>query len=74
MKIRGNTVGTTLRPEKAIVKSKNLTEEEKAQARKNLGVDAIPTVTKADAGKFLRVNADGKWAAETIRNAEEVAY
>lgn len=37
MKIRGNTVGTTLKPEKAIVKCQNLTEVEKAQARDNIG-------------------------------------
>lgn len=37
MKIRGNTVGTTLRPDKALVKATKLTEEEKAQARENIG-------------------------------------
>lgn len=37
MKIRGNTVGTTLKPEKAIVKCQNLTEVEKAQVRENIG-------------------------------------
>lgn len=36
-KIRGSTVGTTLKPEKALVKAVNLTEEEKAQARANIG-------------------------------------
>lgn len=36
MKIRGNTVGTTLKPEKAVVKCQNLTPEEQAQARKNI--------------------------------------
>ena len=37
MKIRGNVVGTTIKPEKAIVKATNLTEEQKAQARENIG-------------------------------------
>ena len=36
-KIRGNTVGTTIAPEKVLVKSENLTPEEKAQARANIG-------------------------------------
>ena len=36
-KIRGNTVGTTIKPEKALVKATNLNEEEKAQARDNIG-------------------------------------
>lgn len=36
-KIRGNTVGTTIKPEKALVKATNLNEEEKAQARANIG-------------------------------------
>lgn len=40
-KIRGNTVGTTLKPEQAILKCQNLTEEEKAQARANIGAAAI---------------------------------
>lgn len=37
MKIRGNTVGTPIRPELAVVKCKNLTDEQKAQARNNIG-------------------------------------
>ena len=35
MKIRGTTVGTTIKPEKILVKATDLTEEEKAQARAN---------------------------------------
>lgn len=38
MKIRGNVVGTTLNPNKAIVKAVNLTEAEKVQARANIGL------------------------------------
>ena len=41
MKISGVTVGTPLKPEKSIVKATELTEEQKAQARENIGaVDA----------------------------------
>lgn len=50
MKIRGNTVGTTLKPEKNLVKATDLTDEEKAQARANIGaVDAeyVRTATQA---------------------------
>lgn len=38
MKIRGTTVGTTIKPEKILLKATDLTEEEKAQARANLGI------------------------------------
>lgn len=34
----------------------------------------IPATTEADAGKFLRVSADGKVVAETVINAMEVKY
>lgn len=37
MKIRGNTIGTTMRPERTVVKCEKLTEEEKAIARANIG-------------------------------------
>ena len=37
MKIRGTVVGTPIKPEKVLVKSENLTEEEKAIARANIG-------------------------------------
>lgn len=36
MKIRGNTVGTNMKPEKNLVKATGLTPEEKAQARNNM--------------------------------------
>lgn len=35
--IRGNVIGTPIKPERNIVKATNLTEEEKAQARQNIG-------------------------------------
>lgn len=34
----------------------------------------LPTVSTSDAGKFLRVSADGLWVAETIPNAEEASF
>lgn len=36
----------------------------------NTALPIIPPVTTADSGKFLRVNSSGKWAAETVPNAE----
>ena len=41
MKIRGNTVGTTIEPKKAVLKCDGLTEEEKTKARKNIGAASI---------------------------------
>lgn len=46
MKIRGNTVGTTIAPEKVLVKSENMTPEEQAQARQNIG--AMASVADAE--------------------------
>ena len=43
MKIRGNTVGTTVKPERVLVKATDLTEEQKAQARANIGVGDVLT-------------------------------
>ena len=34
----------------------------------------LPPVTSSDKGKFLRVSADGAWEAQTVLNAEEVAF
>lgn len=34
----------------------------------------LPVVSSADAGKFLRVSADGVWEAQTVINGEEVAW
>ena len=49
MKIRGITVGTPIKPEKNLVKATDLTEEEKAQARANIGA--------ADAGVIGDISA-----------------
>ena len=44
MKIRGNLVGTNQKPEKVVVQATGLTEEQKAQARANIGAaDASAT-------------------------------
>ena len=45
MKIRGNTVGTTIKPEKAVVKCHNLTDEEKILARTNIGAASQESVS-----------------------------
>ena len=50
MKIRGVTVGTPIKPEKTVVKATDLTDEQKAKARENIGaVDAeyVRTATQA---------------------------
>lgn len=46
MKIRGNTVGTPMKPEKNLVKATDLTEKEKEQARENIGAPHVYTTTE----------------------------
>ena len=60
MKIRGNTVGTPLRPEVVLTKASDLTEEQKAQARANIGAAAeesgdpvANTVSKVEAPRVV---------------------
>lgn len=54
MKIRGNTIGTPLRPGMGVVKATQLTEEEKAQARENIGAaDPENYYTKEETDAFL---------------------
>lgn len=50
------------------------TVEQQAQARDNIKAMTDVAVTAADAGKFLRVSADGVWEAQTVVNAEEVSF
>lgn len=47
------------------------TEQEFAN---KLAKDILPTVTTADAGKFLRVSESGEWVAENVPNAEEASF
>jgi hypothetical protein len=63
MKIRGNTVGTPIKPEKSLVNATDLTEEQKAQARENIGA-----VAESDVNSIV----DAKLSS--IINAEGVAY
>ena len=49
MKIRGNTIGTNIKPEKTVVKCENLTEEEKAIARANIGAASEEVIGMIDA-------------------------
>ena len=51
MKIRGNTVGTPIKPTKVLVKSENLTPEEQAKARENIGAANLLVVTLSQSRK-----------------------
>lgn len=48
MKIRGTTISTPMKPEAAMLKCKNLTEEQQAQIRKNLGIKDVLLVYITD--------------------------
>ena len=37
-------------------------------------IQPLPTVTASDSGKFLRVNTEGKWIADTVPSAEEASF
>lgn len=54
MKIRGNTIGTPIKPEKNLVKATDLTEEEKAQARENIGAISLSDLPVYD-GSYTEV-------------------
>lgn len=59
-KIRGNVIGTPIKPEKSIVKATDLTDEQKAQARANIGVPEVSELVDA--------------VISALPNAEEVAF
>ena len=68
--------------EAVLTTAQTLTEEQKAQARANIGAisaneagggSGLPEVSTADNGKILRV-VDGAWAVVALTNAEEVAF
>lgn len=44
MKIRGNTIGTAMKPEKNLVKATGLSPEEQAQARENIGAASAEAI------------------------------
>ena len=44
MKIRGNTIGTPIKPKKNILKATDLTAEEQAQARANIGAASAEAI------------------------------
>lgn len=50
-----------------------LTDADKQEIANMISGSALPPVTSADNGKFMRV-VDGAWGAATITNAEEVTY
>lgn len=50
-----------------------LTDADKQEIANQIATTALPPVTTADNGKFLKV-INGAWGAATITNAEEVTY
>lgn len=67
-KIIGATVGTPLNPDK--VKEMLGSDEEWLNPLREKF--SLPEVDTSDVGKFLRVSADGKWAAELLQDVSEV--
>ena len=47
MKIRGSVITTPIKPEKSIVKATDLNEEQKAQARANIGAVTLAEVLES---------------------------
>ena len=56
MKIRGNTIGTNIKPEKNLVKATDLTDKEMAKARANIGAASANTPTDE---RYFDINYDG---------------
>ena len=48
MKIRGSVVGTNQKPEKVLTRATKLTEEQKAQARDNIGAASVDQIGSID--------------------------
>ena len=72
-KIRGDMVGTTIKPEKVLVKATNLTEEEQAQVRENLGV--LPGSGEGASINDGAVSGVTTWSSEKIsRELAKLAY
>lgn len=72
MKIRGAVVGTPIKPEKVLVKSENLTEEEKAIARANIGASAtMLIVTSNEDSKASHASAE---IYNHVKNGGATAY
>ena len=69
MKIRGNTVGTTIKPEKNLVKATNLTYEEQAQARRNIGAMATEDMPAYPIVVNLLSNGTASYSSEEIYEA-----
>ena len=63
MIIRGGTVSTPIKPERNLVKATNLTEEEKAQARDNIGAVSADEVVKTVNG--IAPDKNGNVVVET---------
>lgn len=69
MKIRGNTVGTTIRPKSVLVKCGDLTKEEQAQVRENLGVSGDASINDN------AVSTSATWSSEKInRELAKLSY
>lgn len=84
MKIRGNTVGTTLKPERAVVAATNLTPEQQKKARKNIGAIGNgehinmggKSITYANQILFANSTEDGNHVkmSKTVTSDGDVAF
>ena len=75
MAIQGNTVGTTIKPEESLVKATNLTANEKAQARANIGARSdtwVPTAAEVGAVPTSRKVNNKALSADITLNASDV--
>ena len=64
MKIRGNTIGTTMKPDQTLVKAQNLTPQQKSQARENIGaMEYIVKVIMNEDETGYVIDGDFDWDA-----------